>query len=165
MRSSIILSERVRVLLADDNEAMLARAAAVLQPDCMVVGTAKDGLAALTAAGALQPDVIVLDISMPGMTGLEVAARLRQTGSKAALVFLTVHDDGTSWQRPKPLAELVMLSSHALSPTWRWRCWRRRRDALSCLRSGKARHLADLLDRPRRDESPLETETEGRARN
>jgi len=59
----------------------------------MVVGTVKDGLAALTAAGALLPDVIVLDISMPGMNGFEVAARLRQTGSKAALVFLTVHND------------------------------------------------------------------------
>jgi DNA-binding NarL/FixJ family response regulator len=35
----------------------------------------------------------VLDISMPGMSGLEVAATLRQRGSTAALVFLTVHDD------------------------------------------------------------------------
>ena len=43
---------------------------------------------------AFLPDVIVLDISMPGMNGFEVASRLRQTGSKAALVFLTVHDDG-----------------------------------------------------------------------
>ena len=35
--------------------------------------------------------MIVLDISMPGMTGLEVASRLRKSGSKAAVVFLTVH--------------------------------------------------------------------------
>ena len=30
---------------------------------------------------------------MPGMSGLEVAARLRRTGSRADLVFLTVHDE------------------------------------------------------------------------
>jgi DNA-binding NarL/FixJ family response regulator len=30
---------------------------------------------------------------MPGMTGLEVAARLRESGSTAAVVFLTVHDE------------------------------------------------------------------------
>jgi DNA-binding NarL/FixJ family response regulator len=82
-----------RVLLVDDNEAMLVRAAAALTPGCEVVGTARDGPAALNAAQTLKPDVIVLDISMPGMTGLEVAARLRECGSNTAVVFLTVHDD------------------------------------------------------------------------
>jgi FixJ family two-component response regulator len=35
----------------------------------------------------------VLDISMQGMTGFQVARRLREVGSTAAVVFLTVHDD------------------------------------------------------------------------
>jgi CheY-like chemotaxis protein len=93
MPSNTTSSEPARVLLVDDNEAMLARAAAVLTPCCVVVGAVKDGPSALEAAGALHPDVIVLDISMPGMTGFEVAARLRAAGSTAALVFLTVHDE------------------------------------------------------------------------
>jgi DNA-binding NarL/FixJ family response regulator len=87
------LSEHARVLIADDNEEMLARSAALLSSDCEVVGAVKDGPSALEAAETLHPDVIVLDISMPGMTGLEVASRLRKTGSKAAVVFLTVHDE------------------------------------------------------------------------
>jgi DNA-binding NarL/FixJ family response regulator len=81
------------VLLVDDNEAMLARATAMLKPSCVIVGAATEGGAALEAARTLQPDVIVLDISMPGMTGLEIASHLRDTGSTAALVFLTVHDE------------------------------------------------------------------------
>ena len=93
MPSSTTSSELTRVLLVDDNEAMLARAAAVLTPGCLVVGAVKDGPAALAAARELQPDVIVLDISMPGMNGLELASRLREAGSTAALVFLTVHDE------------------------------------------------------------------------
>jgi DNA-binding NarL/FixJ family response regulator len=93
MQSSIILSERTRVLLVDDNEAMLARAAAVLTPGCAVVGVVRDGAAAIEAAVALHPDVIVLDISMPDMTGLDVARRLRELRSTAAVVFLTVHDE------------------------------------------------------------------------
>lgn len=93
MPSSTTSSEPPRVLLVDDNEAMLARAAAALRRCCVVVGSASDGRAAIEAAQTLQPDVIVLDISMPGMTGLEVAARLREIGCTAALVFLTVHDE------------------------------------------------------------------------
>jgi len=93
MRSSTTLSERPRVLLVDDNEGMLARAASALSPDYEIIGSVKSGQAALKAAIALQPDVIVMDISMPGMNGLEAAANLRAAGSTAALVFLTVHDE------------------------------------------------------------------------
>jgi DNA-binding NarL/FixJ family response regulator len=93
MPSSSISSELTRILLVDDNEAMLARAKATLTPGCMIVGSARDGQKAFDAALALRPDVIVLDISMPGMTGLDLARRLRQVGSTAALVFLTVHDE------------------------------------------------------------------------
>jgi DNA-binding NarL/FixJ family response regulator len=93
MPSGTISSEPARVLLVDDNQAMLATAAAALMPGCAVIGAVQDGPAALVAATVLRPDVIVLDISMPGMNGFEVAARLRETGSTAALVFLTVHHD------------------------------------------------------------------------
>jgi DNA-binding NarL/FixJ family response regulator len=91
--SSEPTSQVARVLLVDDNEALLVRVSAMLSSGCAVVGTVKDGPAALDAARALRPDVIVLDISMPGMTGLEVATCLRREGSTAAVVFLTVHDD------------------------------------------------------------------------
>src|SRR5262245_37950256 len=93
MQSSTTSSDRTRVLLVDDNDAMLARATTVLTSCCVVVGAVKDGLAALEAARNLGPHVIVLDISMPGMSGFDVAVRLRASGSAAAVVFLTVHDD------------------------------------------------------------------------
>jgi DNA-binding NarL/FixJ family response regulator len=84
---------QTRVLLVDDNEAMLARTAAVLTPGCLVVGTATDGRAALEAATALRPDVIVLDISMPGVSGLEIASSLHEAGSTAAVVFLSIYNE------------------------------------------------------------------------
>ena len=93
MPSNTTSSEPVRVLLVDDNQAMVARAAAALKRCCLVVGSASNGRAAIEAAQTLKPDVIVLDISMPGMSGLEVVARLREIGSSAAIVFLTVHDE------------------------------------------------------------------------
>jgi DNA-binding NarL/FixJ family response regulator len=93
MDSTTSAPQRPRVLLVDDNDEILARARAVLAPAFEVVGTEQDGPSALRAAGVLRPDAIVLDISMPDMTGFEVAAALRQSGSTAALVFLTVHSD------------------------------------------------------------------------
>ena len=93
MPSSTTSSDRPRVLVVDDNEEMLSRAAAVLKCGCVVVGAVKDGPSALKAASTLLPDVIVLDIGMAGMNGFEVAARLRESGSTAEVVFFTVHDD------------------------------------------------------------------------
>jgi CheY-like chemotaxis protein len=85
--------DEIRVLLVDDNLATLARVSTALAPGCDIVGAMRDGPSALAAARDLSPDVIVLDISMPGMNGFELARRLRQLGSAAALVFLTVHDE------------------------------------------------------------------------
>jgi CheY-like chemotaxis protein len=93
MPSSTTSSEPTRVLIVDDSEEVLVREAAALAEGCVVVDAVTDGQKALRAARAYRPDVIVLDISMPGMNGLEVAARLRESGSTAAVVFCTVHED------------------------------------------------------------------------
>jgi DNA-binding NarL/FixJ family response regulator len=82
-----------RVLLVDDSRLMLTWTTSVLMPDCVVVGAVTNGPAALGAARWLEPDVIVLDISIPDMSGLEIARRLREAGSPAALVFLSIHEE------------------------------------------------------------------------
>jgi two-component system nitrate/nitrite response regulator NarL len=87
------LLEQTRVLLADDNAAVRDYIATVLASCCVIVGAVQDGPAVLDAAATLRPDVIVLDVSMPGMSGFEVATRLREAGSAAAIVFLTLHED------------------------------------------------------------------------
>ncbi len=81
------------MLLADDHTAMLDRVRRLLEKDYEVVGAVRDGQAALDAVEELDPDVLVLDISMPVLSGIEAATRLKQAGSKAKIVFLTVHDD------------------------------------------------------------------------
>ncbi len=84
---------RIRVLLADDNKAMLSRITKLLTANCDVVGEMSDGRQALKAVKELKPDILVLDISMPVMDGIETAQRLRQANSKTRIVFLSVHDD------------------------------------------------------------------------
>jgi DNA-binding NarL/FixJ family response regulator len=84
---------RIRVLLADDHEAIIERVARLLETECDVVGLVSDGQQALEAVRELKPDVLVLDISMPKMNGIETALRLKKAGTETRIVFLTVHDD------------------------------------------------------------------------
>jgi DNA-binding NarL/FixJ family response regulator len=84
---------RARVLLADDHEEFLAIEVQLLEPEFDVVTTVHDGRAALEAAARLGPDLIILDITMSRIDGIETARRLTASGSRAKIVFLTVHTD------------------------------------------------------------------------
>jgi CheY-like chemotaxis protein len=57
-----------------------------------IVGTASDGHQAIDAAQRLDPDVIALDITMPGRDGFQTAQDLARIGSRAPIVFLTMHE-------------------------------------------------------------------------
>jgi DNA-binding NarL/FixJ family response regulator len=84
---------RKRVLVADDLAPVLCTVTELLRGSFDVVETVSDGRAALEATLKLAPDLVVLDISMPVMSGIEVAEELKRQGSKARVVFLTVHED------------------------------------------------------------------------
>ena len=84
---------RPRLVVADDHKLMVRAVVRLLSAEFDVVETASDGSDALKAAERLDPDAIVLDISMPGLDGIEVARRLKASGSRVKIVFLTVHDD------------------------------------------------------------------------
>jgi len=85
--------ERARVLLADDHEDFLAIEARLLEGEFNVVKKVGNGQALLEEAARLRPDILVLDVSMPVMNGIEAAQHLQASGSRARIVFLTVHDD------------------------------------------------------------------------
>jgi DNA-binding NarL/FixJ family response regulator len=84
---------RVRVLVADDHEAMRDRVVCMLSKDCHVLGAVGDGESLVEAARCLEPDLLVIDVSMPILGGIEAAIRLRNMGSTARIVFLTIHED------------------------------------------------------------------------
>jgi DNA-binding NarL/FixJ family response regulator len=84
---------KVRVLLADDHQAILARVRRELGEEFEIVGTAGNGREAVDSVSRLDPDVVVIDISMPVLNGLEAATRLRATCCRTKIVFLTIHDD------------------------------------------------------------------------
>jgi len=68
---------------------MLDSLVGLLSGEFDVVATVSDGLSAVTKAALLEPDLLVLDIAMPGLNGIAAAARLKESGSSAKIVFVT----------------------------------------------------------------------------
>lgn len=67
-----------RVLLVDDDRAVLEATALALSRWGHHVRVAADGQAALLAGRAWRPDFVLLDIGSPGLDGFQVAAAWRQ---------------------------------------------------------------------------------------
>src|SRR5262245_13048663 len=83
------MSGRPRVLVADDHRAMLDSLVRLLSRDFDVVAAVTDGVSAVTETETLEPDLLVLDIAMPGLNGIAAAARLKEHGAKAKIIFVT----------------------------------------------------------------------------
>jgi DNA-binding NarL/FixJ family response regulator len=80
-------------LLVDDNPAMLQTLVELLDRDFTIAGMLSTGESVIQEARQLEADVILLDISLGDTTGFEVAERLRESGSTARIVFLSVHEN------------------------------------------------------------------------
>ncbi|HEY0735755.1 MAG TPA: chemotaxis-specific protein-glutamate methyltransferase CheB [Herpetosiphonaceae bacterium] len=68
----------IRVLIVDDS-ALMRRALTTLltsDPEIEVVGTARDGQAAIEQVATLRPDVITMDVRMPVMDGLQTTEHI-----------------------------------------------------------------------------------------
>lgn len=81
-----------RVLLADDNQAMLNIIKDIVEQEFAVVGAVTEGGAVLAEVAALTPDIVVLDIAMGEPDGIAVARQLQLVSQHTTVVFLTVHE-------------------------------------------------------------------------
>jgi DNA-binding NarL/FixJ family response regulator len=99
------MSQRPRVLLADDHTMLLDAFRRLLEPRCEIVGTASDGRVLIELTLNSNPEVVVLDISMPRLNGMDACAQLRRRLPGLKFVFLTVNED------PDLAAEAIRLGA------------------------------------------------------
>ena len=77
----------LRILVIDDEPAMVGAVAALVGSVGHRVSAAYDGVEGLRHFDAERPDLVILDLAMPGMDGLSVCTELRQRGSTPIIVL------------------------------------------------------------------------------
>ncbi len=80
-----------RILIIEDDQAILKLLQRGLAYEGYTVDTALDGRSGLNLSRDHQPDLVILDWMLPGMDGLEVCHRLR-TGGEVPILMLTAKD-------------------------------------------------------------------------
>ncbi len=83
-----------RILIIEDDEAILRFLRRGLAYEGYQVDTAMDGQSGLAVARDNPPDLVVLDLMLPGIDGFEVCRRLR-TGGPVPILILTAKDTVT----------------------------------------------------------------------
>lgn len=81
-----------KILVVDDEIALLETLAYNLKKQGYEVETAEDGLAALELVRSTRPDLIILDIMLPSIDGFEVCREIRKDMNTPVLM-LTARDD------------------------------------------------------------------------
>ena len=76
-----------RILVVDDDAALLRALAINLKARHLDVGAASDGTAALRSAASTPPDLVILDLGLPDLDGVEVVAGLRGWTSVPIIVL------------------------------------------------------------------------------
>ncbi|MFQ5889789.1 MAG: response regulator [Gemmatimonadota bacterium] len=92
------MSQRIRVVLADDHELVLEGLRSLLdaESDIEVVATATTGQALMEAVRAHRPDVAVVDLVLGEPDGLACLERIRSEGHPVRVLVLTAYSDGES---------------------------------------------------------------------
>jgi PAS domain S-box-containing protein len=105
-------SQRLRVLVADDNHDAAQTLSVLLELLGHEVRTAVDGQEAVDRAAAFRPDVVLLDIGMPRMDGYTAARRIREQVPGALLIAVT------GWGRREDMREAAAagFDHHLVKP-------------------------------------------------
>jgi len=85
------MSEKGRILVADDEESHRIMLRAVLQEEGYEVAGAADGPEAIRAVEQEPFDLILLDIRMPGMDGIEALMEIRRISPYVPVLMMTAY--------------------------------------------------------------------------
>lgn len=88
-----------RVLVIEDDEAVLYYVRVVLERHGFEVLSAPDGISGFMKVAEERPDLIVADYYMPGLNGLHFVEKVRNTPETATIPVVVVSVDGSTLLR------------------------------------------------------------------
>lgn len=152
-RSSMVRSSLGRVLVVDDEPALLRAYARWLAAAGYAVETASDGIAATALIADKQFDVIVSDIGMQGMDGVQLLRRVRErdldvpvilmTGAPSVATAITAVEYGALRYLVKPFDESVLRDT--VAHAWQLRRLANlKREAVALVGEG-SKQIGDLV--------------------
>jgi DNA-binding response OmpR family regulator len=78
-----------RILIVEDDKALCETIRTALESENYEVGAANDGQEGFRLGNREKWDLIILDLILPLMTGFEICKKLRESGKKTPIIFLT----------------------------------------------------------------------------
>ena len=117
------LTKQIRVMLADDHPIMRDGLRDALQDegDFEVVGSAGDGVEAVTMAQGLEPEVIVMDVIMPNKDGVDACREIMELLPDTRVLMLTPRPQRMPSSRRSPPARRATCRSTRGRRSWRRR--------------------------------------------
>ena len=88
------MARRLRILVVDDDPAMVGAITALVGTEGHQVITAYDGLTAVKRFREEAPDIVLLDLAMPGPDGFTVAGQIRAQGDAPIVVVSGESSEG-----------------------------------------------------------------------
>ena len=89
----------VRILIADDNEALRKSLYSAFEPMGFTVYLAPGGATAVTVARKRPIDIAILDVNMPDLDGIEAMRRIKKIRSLVNGIFITSEVSGSVRRR------------------------------------------------------------------
>jgi two-component system OmpR family response regulator len=80
------------LLLVDDEDNLRSMLEAALRHSGFDVHPVSNGRDAIDAVATVRPDLVVLDVMLPDLDGFDVCKRLRSSGDRTPVLFLTARD-------------------------------------------------------------------------
>ena len=87
------MTEKLRVIIADDHQLFAAGLERLLSQDYEIVGVAYDSQALIDQVRRLRPDIVVQDLSLPPHNGIDAIREMRQIDAQLRIVVVTMWDD------------------------------------------------------------------------